>query len=126
MVISSRLEEYIGQSIQVSKSNIIITDLENVKFAKTIDRNANYSIDNYSLDIKSKHLINNSNFSNPNSYLLLNNDECIRILENDPINYACQMIFPLCDSKNHMQGLLILYRLSRQLYQEQFKICRKF
>ena len=113
MVLSSRLEEYIIQSIHVSKSNIIITDLENVKFSKTIDRNVNYSINNCSLDIRAKHLVNSSNFSNPNSCLLLNNDECIRILENDPINYTCQMIFPLYDFKNHIQGLLILYRLSR-------------
>jgi len=47
MLISSKLEEYIIQCLQVSKSNIIITDLEKVKFSKSLETNNNYSIDNY-------------------------------------------------------------------------------
>ena len=56
MLISSKLEEYIIQCLQVSKSNIIITDLEKVKFSKSLETNNNYSIDNYNLSIQVKQL----------------------------------------------------------------------
>ena len=126
MIIYSKLEEYIIQCLQVSKSNIIITDLEKVKFSKSLETNNNYSIDNYNLSIQVKHLINHSNFTDPNSYLLLNNHECIKILENDSINYACQIIFPIYNSASHIQGLLILYRLSGNYIKSSLKAVENF
>ncbi|MCI9245681.1 MAG: hypothetical protein HFJ30_00795 [Clostridia bacterium] len=113
MQISSQLKKYIKDSITISKSNVIITDLEKVKYAEFIDTDSKFQVDDCLLSNEAKRLIEkwkiHSNYES--LFIILNKNDCIQFLENSKINYACQMFLPIVIN-NSIKGLIILYRIS--------------
>lgn len=113
MQISSQLKKYIKDSITISKSNVIITDLEKVKYVEFIDSDSKFQADDCLLSNETKMLIEkwkiHSNYES--LFIILNGNDCIQFLENSKINYACQMFFPIVIN-NSIKGLIVLYRIS--------------
>lgn len=113
MKISSRLKKYIKDSITISKSNVVITDLEKVKYVEFIDSDSKFQENNCLLSNEAKMLIEkwkiHSNYKS--LFIILNGNDCIQFLENNKNNYACQMFFPIVIN-NSIKGLIILYRIS--------------
>lgn len=111
MQISNQLKKYIISSVQISKSNIIITDLQKVNLVETMNEQENRRIDNYLLNSEIVKIIDKWKIFQPNLYLLLNREECLKIFQEDSINYSCQMLFPIF-VREKLVGLLILFRTS--------------
>ena len=114
MHISEKLKKYLYDSKIVCESNIIITDLENIKLVE-LNNNASSitSKDKLSNDIL--NLIKNWNSYNidKSNLFCIMNYYCIKLIENDTNNYSAQMIFPLFNKNNKLLGLIILFRTSK-------------
>lgn len=111
MQITRELQEYVKESIKVSYSNVIITDLEKIRLIQFIDECGQYQNKEYWLSHSIKEVLERWNYSiKPKGlFLLKNKEECIDVVTDDKIPYSCQIIFPII-SNNHIEGLLILYR----------------
>lgn len=114
MHISEKLKKYLYDSKIVCESNIIITDLENIKLIE-LNNNASSitSKDKLSNDIL--NLIKNWNSYNidKSNLFCIMNYYCIKLIENDANNYSAQMIFPLFNKNNKLLGLIIFFRTSK-------------
>ena len=114
MHISEKLKKYLYDSKIVCESNIIITDLENIKLIE-LNNNASSitSKDKLSNDIL--NLIKNWNSYNidKSNLFCIMNYFCIKLIENDTNNYSSQMIFPLFNKNNKLLGLIIFFRTSK-------------
>lgn len=114
MHISEKLKKYLYDSKIVCESNIIITDLENIKLVE-LNNNASSitSKDKLSNDIL--NLIKNWNSYNidKSNLFCIMNYYCIKLIENDTNNYSAQMIFPLFNKNNKLLGLIIFFRTSK-------------
>lgn len=114
MHISEKLKEYLFNSKIVCESNIIITDLENIKLVE-LNNNASSitSKDKLSNDIL--NLIKNWNSYNidKSNLFCIMNYYCLNLIENDNNNYSAQMIFPLFNKTNQLLGLIILFRTNK-------------
>ena len=114
MHISEKLKKYLYDSKIVCESNIIITDLENIKLIE-LNNNASSitSKDKLSNDIL--NLIKNWNSYNidKSNLFCIMNYYCIKLIENDTNNYSAQMIFPLFNKNNKLLGLIIFFRTSK-------------
>ena len=114
MHISEKLKKYLYDSKIVCESNIIITDLENIKLVE-LNNNASSitSKDKLSNDIL--NLIKNWNSYNidKSNLFCIMNYYCIKLIENDANNYSAQMIFPLFNKNNKLLGLIIFFRTSK-------------
>lgn len=115
MHISEKLKEYLSDSKNVCESNIIITDLENVKFIELLNGNTqNITLDN-NLSDEILDLIKTWNSYNidKNNLFCIMNYYCLQLIENDTIHYSAQMIFPLFNTKNELLGLIIFFRTNK-------------
>lgn len=115
MHISEKLKEYLSNSKIVCDSNIIITDLENIKLIELIDNNATTITSNDKLSNNILDLIriwNSYNIDKSNLFCIMNY-YCIKLIENDTNNYSSQMIFPLFNKNNKLLGLIIFFRTSK-------------
>ena len=115
MHISENLKEYLYNSKIVCKSNIIITDLENIKLVEFIDNNTITITSNDKLSNNIFDLIkiwNSYNIDKSNLFCIMNY-YCIKLIENDTNNYSAQMIFPLFNKTNQLLGLIILFRTNK-------------
>ena len=115
MHISENLKEYLYNSKIVCKSNIIITDLENIKLVEFIDNNTITITSNDKLSNNIFDLIkiwNSYNIDKSNLFCIMNY-YCIKLIENDTNNYSAQMIFPLFNKNNK---LLYSFELVRIIY----------
>ena len=114
MHISEKLKKYLYDSKSVCESNIIITDLENIKLVE-LNNNASSitSKDKLSNDIL--NLIKNWNSYNidKSNLFCIMNYYCLNLIENDNNNYSAQMIFPLFNKTNQLLGLIILFRTNK-------------
>ena len=113
MRISNTVKQYVKESIQVSKSNVIITDLKQIKLIEFINSINQQEISNYLLSDTAVEILQKWITANKQSdlFMLLNSKECIKVLKQDDIAYSCQIIFPIFTRKG-IEGLLILYRTS--------------
>lgn len=115
MHISEKLKEYLSNSKIVCDSNIIITDLENIKLVEFIDNNTITITSNDKLSNNIFDLIkiwNSYNIDKSNLFCIMNY-YCIKLIENDTNNYSAQMIFPLFNKNNKLLGLIIFFRTSK-------------
>lgn len=114
MHISEKLKKYLYDSKIVCESNIIITDLENIKLVE-LNNNASSitSKDKLSNDIL--NLIKNWNSYNidKSNLFCIMNYYCLNLIENDNNYYSAQMIFPLFNKTNQLLGLIILFRTNK-------------
>ena len=115
MHISEKLKEYLSNSKIVCDSNIIITDLENIKLVEFIDNNtititSNDKLSNNILDLIK--IWNSYNIDKSNLFCIMNY-YCIKLIENDTNNYYSQMIFPLFNKNNKLLVLIIFFRTSK-------------
>lgn len=114
MHISEKLKKYLYDSKIVCESNIIITDLENIKLVELNNNSSSItSKDKLSNDIL--NLIKNWNSYNidKSNLFCIMNYYCLNLIENDNNNYSAQMIFPLFNKTNQLLGLIILFRTNR-------------
>ena len=114
MHISEKLKEYLFNSKIVCESNIIITDLENIKLVELNNNASSITLkDKLSNDIL--NLIKNWNSYNidKSNLFCIMNYYCLNLIENDNNNYSAQMIFPLFNKTNQLLGLIILFRTNR-------------
>ena len=114
MHISEKLKEYLFNSKIVCESNIIITDLENIKLIELNNNASSITLkDKLSNDIL--NLIKNWNSYNidKSNLFCIMNYYCLNLIENDNNNYSAQMIFPLFNKTNQLLGLIILFRTNR-------------
>ena len=114
MHISEKLKEYLFNSKIVCESNIIITDLENIKLVELNNNASSITLkDKLSNDIL--NLIKNWNSYNidKSNLFCIMNYYCIKLIENDANNYSAQMIFPLFNKNNKLLGLIIFFRTSK-------------
>ena len=114
MHISEKLKKYLYDSKIVCESNIIITDLENIKLVELNNNSSSItSKDKLSNDIL--NLIKNWNSYNidKSNLFCIMNYYCLNLIENDNNNYSAQMIFPLFNKTNQLLGLIILFRTNK-------------
>ena len=114
MHISEKLKEYLFNSKIVCESNIIITDLENIKLVELNNNASSITLkDKLSNDIL--NLIKNWNSYNidKSNLFCIMNYYCLNLIENDNNNYSAQMIFPLFNKTNQLLGLIILFRTNK-------------
>ncbi len=114
MHISEKLKEYLFNSKIVCESNIIITDLENIKLVELNNNASSITLkDKLSNDIL--NLIKNWNSYNidKSNLFCIMNYYCLNLIEDDNNNYSAQMIFPLFNKTNQLLGLIILFRTNR-------------
>lgn len=114
MHISEKLKEYLFNSKIVCESNIIITDLENIKLIELNNNASSITLkDKLSNDIL--NLIKNWNSYNidKSNLFCIMNYYCLNLIEDDNNNYSAQMIFPLFNKTNQLLGLIILFRTNR-------------
>ena len=114
MHISEKLKEYLFNSKIVCESNIIITDLENIKLVELNNNASSITLkDKLSNDIL--NLIKNWNSYNidKSNLFCIMNYYCLNLIEDDNNNYSAQMVFPLFNKNNKLLGLIILFRTSK-------------
>ena len=114
MHISEKLKEYLFNSKIVCESNIIITDLENIKLVELNNNASSITLkDKLSNDIL--NLIKNWNSYNidKSNLFCIMNYYCLNLIEDDNNNYSAQMIFPLFNKTNQLLGLIILFRTNK-------------
>lgn len=114
MHISEKLKKYLYDSKIVCESNIIITDLENIKLVE-LNNNASSIISKDKLSNDILNLIKNWNSYNidKSNLFCIMNYYCLNLIENDNNNYSAQMIFPLFNKTNQLLGLIILFRTNK-------------
>lgn len=111
MYISEKLRQYISNSKIVSNSNIIITDLTEIKLSEILEKDVNrISISKLiSKDLESLIAHWDSENGIKNDMFCVLNKKCLEIFEDDKNEYSAQMIFPLL-SHNELFGLIIFFR----------------
>lgn len=115
MHITNKLQEYVNDSMKFCQSNVLITDLKEIKLSEILskDKNninisCNLHIDVLNIIEKLKHLV----FAENNDVHYMFNEKCIKLCVNDCNSYKSQMIFPLIE-KDKLIGLIIFFRMDR-------------
>ena len=115
MHISEKLKEYLADSQIICESNIIITDLENIRLVELLNNNVpnvtpNDKLSNDILDLIKKW--NSYDIAKCNLFCVMNY-YCLNLIENDTNNYSAQMLFPIFNEKNKLLGLIIFFRTNK-------------
>lgn len=106
MYITDCLIEFLHNSMLLSDSTIILTDLNKVAFVASNDDNYYYNYIDKNLDDSLKKFLYSSNFDNDN-FFDIHVDNIIPIIEKENVSrYKSQIILPIVHN-NIVDGLLI-------------------
>lgn len=107
MNISKTLTDFLILSSELSKSTIILTDLEKIIFVSPIEQNDFYIDKHISTNLK--NILNlYSNEINASNYVNTDMSEVIDIIDNDDTSkYESQIILPIFNTS--LEGLLIFF-----------------
>lgn len=121
MKIDNKLIDFLNDAGKLSHCNILLTDMENFVFSHMYYEEDIFINKNISNDLK--HMLHVCSNEPDFAYTTISpSNPCIKLVENEHINYTAQIILPVFSDK--LVGLLVFFSTDRKYLESNLRFAK--